>query len=273
MDAASGLPTFTERSGHEKNSEVTSALAPHGYIQDFLNRDVAAKLGSGARVLDIGCGRGEGVAWLLGQGYDAYGTDVSPEYLERGRTYLATNGHDPNRLRVAVDDGRSYPFADQSFDAVVSNQVIEHVPDLDSFAEETARVSAPGAAGLHICPARWRPLEVHMRIPLVHWLPKGRTRAAAIGVGLRLGFAGSYFPDLALADRRDIFSEFSTQQTFYRPATEILRTFERHGTVADLTESSRRKLRWHGVPEPFAGAGARIYPHALSLVLHTVQLG
>ena len=64
------------------------------------------------------------------------------------------------------------PFEDSSFDVVHSNAVIEHVGGVDAqrrFVAEALRV-APRA--FITTPNRWFPIEVHTRLPLVHWLPQ-----------------------------------------------------------------------------------------------------
>ena len=69
-------------------------------------------------------------------------------------------------------DACALPFADQSFDVVFSNAVIEHVGDLERqrlFVGEALRV---GRRVFLTTPNRWFPIEVHTRLPLVHWLPK-----------------------------------------------------------------------------------------------------
>lgn len=147
------------------------------------------------RVLDVGCGRGDTVAWLRAQGWDAYGVDVDAEYLERGRAYLDGAGDDPSRLRLARED-LSFPFEDGFFDIVLSDQAIEHVEDLEALAAEVARVSAAGSRGLHIYPARWYPVEPHLKTPFTHWLPKGQPRRAAEAACLRTGLAAPYFPSI-----------------------------------------------------------------------------
>ena len=49
-----------------------------------------------------------------------------------------------------------YPFADGSFDLVVSGQTIEHVADLARWAKEVARVVKPGGRLIVIGPWSWR---------------------------------------------------------------------------------------------------------------------
>jgi SAM-dependent methyltransferase len=68
-------------------------------------------------------------------------------------------------------DALNLPFADGEFDIVFSNAVIEHVGGREQqrrFVEESLRV----ATRVFITtPNRWFPIEVHTRLPLVHWLP------------------------------------------------------------------------------------------------------
>ena len=76
------------------------------------------------------------------------------------------------RFTCVFGDGRRLPFADQSFDVVFSNSVIEHVGDWESqqrFAAEIARV---GRAYWVQTPNRGFPVEPHLMTPFLHYLPK-----------------------------------------------------------------------------------------------------
>jgi SAM-dependent methyltransferase len=69
-------------------------------------------------------------------------------------------------------DGRALPFRDGAFDVVFSNSVIEHVGDSESqarFAREAMRV---GRRFWVQTPNRWFPVEQHLFMPLLHWLPR-----------------------------------------------------------------------------------------------------
>jgi hypothetical protein len=74
-------------------------------------------------------------------------------------------------------DGRMLPFRDAAFDVVFSNSVIEHVGDAAHqrrFAAETMRV---GRVYWVQTPNRWFPVEQHLFMPVIHWLPKSVQRA------------------------------------------------------------------------------------------------
>jgi SAM-dependent methyltransferase len=201
------LPEFTEHAGNVKTRPLDDGpRAPAEVVRSFVRSAVGHAEPRPLRVLDVGCGRGDTVAWLLDRGVEAYGIDVRADYLANGREYLDQGGHDGDRLRL-LEDGR-YPFEDATFDVVLSDQVLEHVADLAGFVGEVARVSRPGSAGLHVFPARWRPVEVHMRTPLVHWLPKGRARRAGLRAALAVGAAAPYFRELDGADRCEVFARY-----------------------------------------------------------------
>jgi SAM-dependent methyltransferase len=68
-------------------------------------------------------------------------------------------------------DATQLPFADKSFDVFFSNAVIEHVggPERQqAFVDEALRVAR---RVMITTPNRWFPIEVHTRLPFVHWLP------------------------------------------------------------------------------------------------------
>jgi ubiquinone/menaquinone biosynthesis C-methylase UbiE len=77
----------------------------------------------------------------------------------------------PHLIYVEAD-GCRLPFADQSFDIVFSNSVIEHVGSEEAqerFAREVARV---GKGYWVQTPNRYFPVETHLLTPFIHFLPK-----------------------------------------------------------------------------------------------------
>ena len=77
------------------------------------------------------------------------------------------------QIAYVQGDACALPFADGAFDVVYSNAVIEHVGGRErqeAFVREAVRV---GRRVFVTTPNRWFPIEVHTRLPLVHWLPEG----------------------------------------------------------------------------------------------------
>jgi len=75
------------------------------------------------------------------------------------------------RIPYVQGDACALPFGDGAFDIVFSNAVIEHVGGRDrqrQFVSEAIRV---GRRVFITTPNRRFPIEVHTRLPLVHWLP------------------------------------------------------------------------------------------------------
>jgi SAM-dependent methyltransferase len=105
------------------------------------------------KILEIGCGSGIHSALL-----SSYG-DVSSTELQNTVRWLG-EGIDKNRKIVfdalaagPIDfrhnNGLTLPYADNSFDFVFHNSVVEHVPDVNAFNEEVRRVLKPN--GICIC--------------------------------------------------------------------------------------------------------------------------
>lgn len=186
------------------------------------------------RVLDYGCGAGGSVRELLAEGYDVWGADIDTE---------AIAGQD---LLGAVVDGRT-PYEEHSFDFVFSEQVFEHVANLDVVAHELARVTKPGGWNFHVFPAHRSPYEAHLQMPLVHWLPKNGFRRAAITVFHRMGVEPPHPPQLPSDADWRVKSEFqyrySCEQTFYRPYRRIAVAMRAAGFDVRSVTSDNRKLQ------------------------------
>ncbi len=232
---STSLPQFTEHSAHDKLTPLTESVAPNSTTQSWLMQITAGRPLSEVRVLDLGCGRGGAVGWMLEQGWDAYGMDVDPRYIANGVRLV---GND----RLALLQGARYPYPDSHFDAVISDQVFEHVSDLASLAGEVARVTQTGGSGLHMFPAKWIFREPHMLTPMVHWLPKGRARRFAIRLALRTGNAANHFGEYSLDDRTAIFADYSETETFYRPIRRVARILGDAGFDVDVREASRQQV-------------------------------
>jgi len=104
---------------------------------DHLYALVAEQLPPGGRILDAGCGTGDGVRRLLEMtdASEIVALDCSPKMLDMARRKIADR-----RVRFVEGDVRRLPFADNTFDAVISTWVLECFSHPHRIAEEYIRV-------------------------------------------------------------------------------------------------------------------------------------
>jgi SAM-dependent methyltransferase len=102
----------------------------------------AGQLGdvTGLRVLEIGCGVGEFSRLLAERGARVTGADISPVAVEETGRQL--EGYEGTEAIAA--DICAVPFADETFDLVVSLETIEHSPDPRKALAELVRVTKRG---------------------------------------------------------------------------------------------------------------------------------
>jgi arsenite methyltransferase len=100
---------------------------------------------AGQAVVDLGCGAGTDVliaAQMSGDRGRALGIDMTPAMLERARESAAALGLANVELHEALIE--ALPLEDASVDVVISNGVIDLVPDKDAVLDEIDRVLRPG---------------------------------------------------------------------------------------------------------------------------------
>jgi ubiquinone/menaquinone biosynthesis C-methylase UbiE len=97
----------------------------------------------GGRALEVGCGRGVGVALILdlfGAGeVDAF--DLDPRMVERARARLQRRGE---KIHLWVGDATAITAPDAHYDAVFDFGIVHHVPDWRAALKEIRRVLRPG---------------------------------------------------------------------------------------------------------------------------------
>ena len=99
----------------------------------------------GQRVLDIGSGAGMDsliAALMVGPEGSVTGIDMTPEMIENARNGAAELGL--NNVTFVEGEAEALPFEDSTFDVVISNGVIDLIPDKDAVFGEIYRVLAPG---------------------------------------------------------------------------------------------------------------------------------
>ncbi|HEY3541671.1 MAG TPA: methyltransferase domain-containing protein [Gaiellaceae bacterium] len=103
------------------------------------------RLRAGERVLDLGCGAGTDslvAAQMVGPEGGVVGIDMTSAMLARARRAATELG--VQNVELVEGQVESLPFPDESFDVVISNGVIDLVPDKDAVYSEIYRVLVPG---------------------------------------------------------------------------------------------------------------------------------
>ena len=186
----------------------------------------ALDLRAGQKVLDVAAGNGNVTLAAARRWCEVVSTDYVPALLERGRERAAE--------RLAIEfreaDAEALPFADASFDAVVSTFGVMFTADQDKAAAELVRVCKPGGKiGL----ANWTPDgfigQLFKTIGKYMPPPAGVKSPALWGTGARITeFFGAQASSIQL-ERRDFMFRYRSAQhwldvfkSYYGP---LLKTF------------------------------------------------
>lgn len=122
------------------------------------------------RALEIGCGNGVNLAYLAAQGWEIAGQEIDPVAAEVASA----------RLGIAIETApiEDTSWADESFDLVITNHVLEHLHDAAALLRKTRSLLRPGGSTVHFTPnaasishrllgARWRGLEAPRHIVIL----------------------------------------------------------------------------------------------------------
>ncbi|MBU6142090.1 methyltransferase domain-containing protein [Patescibacteria group bacterium] len=97
------------------------------------------------KILDFGCGSGLFVEELAGIGYDPYGIDISSEAIAFGRSRGIKN--------IKTISSHKVEFDNNTFDAILALDVLEHLENEDWAIKEIERVLKPGGFFIIMVPA------------------------------------------------------------------------------------------------------------------------
>jgi arsenite methyltransferase len=128
--------------------EPELSRVPDATVESFAgvaNHWLLGRPHAGDVVLDLGCGAGTDLliaAQMTGPTGRAIGVDMTPAMLERAETSAREMGRANVELHESLIE--SLPLEDASVDVVISNGVIDLVPDKDAVFDEIDRVLRPG---------------------------------------------------------------------------------------------------------------------------------
>jgi arsenite methyltransferase len=124
------------------------AHVPDGAAESFAgvaNPFALGALAPGEQVLDIGSGAGTDslvAAQMVGATGSVSGIDMTREMLAKARAAAAEMG--AAHVEFIEGEAEALPFPDERFDVVISNGVIDLIPDKDVVYSEIQRVLVPG---------------------------------------------------------------------------------------------------------------------------------
>jgi arsenite methyltransferase len=124
------------------------ANVPEAAVESFAgvaNPWAMGRLTPGERVLDLGSGAGTDAliaAQMVGEQGHVTGIDMTQEMLAKARAAATEMG--ATSVEFVEGEAERLPFPDASFDVVISNGVIDLIPDKDAVFTELFRVLAPG---------------------------------------------------------------------------------------------------------------------------------
>jgi SAM-dependent methyltransferase len=170
-------------------------IGQHSWVTaEELEEDIVRlKLSQASRLFDLGCGPGGPVAFIVGLvGCQATGADISAPALAAGRARTVSQGLDNLITFQQADLNQPLPFADASFDAVMSWDTILHLRNRQAAFKEIKRVLVPGGRFLFtdacVVTGSISNEEVQLRsvYGYIHFAPPGCNEQILESAGFRL---------------------------------------------------------------------------------------
>ena len=146
-----------------------------------------APMVAGRVVLDIACGEGYGSALIARHAAHVTGADIAPAAISHARARYARCAN----LEFREADCAALPFADASFDVVVSFETLEHIRAQETFLDEVRRVLRPGGFVAISCPNKAEYSDKRDHVNEFHFRELYRDGLAAL-IGARFSHAAWY---------------------------------------------------------------------------------
>jgi len=187
----------------------------------------ALDLRSGASVLDVAAGNGNATLAAARRWCDVTSTDYVPALLEAGQKRARAEGH---VIKFQEADAENLPFADASFDAVMSTFGVMFTADQDRAAKELLRVCKPGGS-----------------IGLANWTPEGF-------VGKLFKTIARYIPPATGVKSPALWGTRARLDELFAPSAKDIRVTER-----DFIFRYRSPLHWIEVFRTYYGPLHKVF--------------
>jgi len=194
------------------------SINPHvlNVIHDYQNQHQLKN--EEIKILDFGCGRGRSVLKLKLEGYDAVGVDIDRQPIENATSVFQHFGFKSDEYLFEIEEDCRLPFADTYFDIVFSEQVVEHIKNIEVFFGGIANKIKTGGISFHAFPYKYHVTEQHLYMPIIHWLPKNILRKLAIMFWLRFGRDPNWqeLSKYNTIQKAEKYYSYSINKTYYR---------------------------------------------------------
>jgi len=223
-------------------STIDTPSVGAGYLERLREAElmmVQNRIGSRARVLEIGGGSGYQAARLAESGHDVVSIDISNR-KPRPVQFFPVRDY----------DGVHIPAADATFDVIFSSNVMEHVEKLPELLAEMKRVIAPGGHIIHVVPsASWRfwtslALYAHAirKVLGVKTNTPGETSSLTVAEAVKKKGLGRLLRDL-IWQPHGVYPN-SLAELYYFSRARWKRTFRRNGF--EIVEVAANRLFYSG---------------------------
>jgi SAM-dependent methyltransferase len=144
-----------------------------------------------------------------------------------------------SKVVTLISENDNWPYPDGAIDLIISNQVLEHVKNIDFFFSEQNRVMSKGSYVIHSFPVKEIIVEPHYKLPFVHWVGNWEYRKYLIKILSQLGL-GTYgyqknngFTE-GLEKWSILHSDYTTNFTHYLELNDYLNIAKSNGLRASL---------------------------------------
>lgn len=187
-------------------------------------------------ILEPGCGKGEFI--------EALSTFLKSDFPEIDFNIVGFDVTTRPQITLInagkvnlINEDDVWPYDDDFFDIVISNQVLEHVKVPHFFFSELARVMNNGASALHLFPTKEVLIEPHCFLPMIHWIDNWDFRNKMIKILSWIGL-GKYrarsIDGRTLDEWSAIVTDMFTHFIHYLELKDYLRMSERFGFRASF---------------------------------------
>ena len=220
---------FTQASQQERK-RIMLKSSQRAYLDEFqhpfdlyFGLDLVPLL-KGQIALDLGCFTGgRSVAWAERYRLDEmYGVDIRDIYIEAAQNFAERKDIKAN---FVCSMGETLPFKDETFDAILSFDVFEHLRDVNQILLECNRVLKREGRLFVVFPSFLHPVEHHLSLvtvtPLIHYFFSGRVLIEAYN---------------------EIINERGNEANWYKRQSTGLESWERCNGINGITKRKFRHL-------------------------------